>query len=84
MKKELKIACKWWADQLRFGAKQDNGDFMQSALMGFVAKKLDPLSEGQILKFERELFMILEDSCKDNWDDEEPIKGSYLRCVGVD
>lgn len=71
MKEEIKVAAKWWADQLRSNPKHDNGDALHNVMFAILANHLTPLSNEQVEKFEQELISRLE-------------KTDHLYHIGVD
>ena len=81
MKEQIEIAAKWWADQLRAGTKQDNGDFMQSALATVLTHPEDPQ---KVNLFEQALKDLLPEHLSKCWDTNLPGLGSYLRCLACD
>lgn len=82
MKKEIEVAVEWWASQLREVPIMDNGDFLQSAMLGFLAEPRETITEEQIEMFKESLTHQLEEQYKDHWND--PHVGSYWRAIGVD
>jgi hypothetical protein len=55
----ITIAVDWWVNAIRGGAKQDNGDAMQSMLTAFVAAEIGPPTEYQIDVFRTKLNTFL-------------------------
>lgn len=87
MQKELAAAAKWWADQLRAPAVQDNGDRFQTAFASFAATKLPPLEPEMIRRFENEFISCIQEHYQRinaAWDRSNPTWGGYERVVGVD
>ena len=87
IKEEIKVAAKWWADQLRQSPRHDNGDAFQSGLATLLASQVGHPSEEQIARFERELAELLsvQDAFQgDSWIPSRPEWASYARCIGCD
>lgn len=73
MEKEIEVAAKWWADQLRTKPKHDNGDATQTAMLALATEYQTPVTDIQIDNFQRSLELRLIERCGDS--------GSHL---GVD
>lgn len=84
MELEAKEAAKWWAACLRSVRPHDNGDAFQSALSTLVTKSMAPISVEQIAAFEGALKTKIQERCRGHWYPDEPMRGSYLRAIGVD
>lgn len=59
MEKEIQVAAKWWADQLRTKARQDNGDFMHNAMMAILTRQQQPIEKQKGDLFEAKLIELL-------------------------
>ncbi len=55
------IAAKWWADKLRNGTVQDNGEEMQSMMMTLLTMRAPKKDEKDIEKFEQVLTELIDD-----------------------
>lgn len=63
--KLVRIGAKWWADVIYNGAKQDNGDVMQSAFAGAFTNMLESITKEQRDIFEENLYKTI----LDKWDE---------------
>lgn len=54
MLQEVKVAAKWWTDQLR-NTKHDNGEPSHNFLMKMAQKTMKPIPENKIQIFEKRL-----------------------------
>lgn len=83
--KEIEIAAKWWANVIRKGARQDNGDGFQSIALSVLQSRANPPTEEQLQAFEQALINALEaDIDPQSWFPDDPRRGSALRSIGVD
>jgi hypothetical protein len=60
LRESVKVAARWWADQLRGKVEQDNGDALQSAFATRAAGLIRPLDPLQIDLFEVDLAQKLD------------------------
>jgi hypothetical protein len=83
---EIVTAAKWWADQLRGPAVQDNGDKFMSGFATAASMMCKPLAPEVIAKFEAELRTRL--AAKYNelkcWYPSNPNWASAMRVIHVD
>jgi len=85
MKKEIKAAVGWWADQLRSVPEHDNGVGLDSAFARMAAKCTRPeITEDHIERFAEELADRWRARTGDNWYPDDPLRGGYLRTVATD
>jgi hypothetical protein len=86
VREEVKVAAKWWADQLCQSPNHDAGDLGINTVSLFAASKLPPLDPIQIAQFEeflqQEIEQYLLASC--SWNPDRPLFGSYHRVVATD
>lgn len=86
---EIEVAALWWADRLRGGSRQDNGDAAQSLFADLVSSRVMPPTPEQIEAFRLALAKRLSDWADANpecWDADNPNRGSAGegRCFGTD
>lgn len=84
--KEAAAAAKWWADELRRGAKLDNGDALSNAMGGVFRTPAQPPEKIDL--FEKALTRIIaerfEKSASEAVAEGNPLWGRALRVVAVD
>jgi hypothetical protein len=83
MKEQIKVAVKWWGNQLRHTAKQDVGDDMLNLTMTALSPKME-ITEAQIQQFEELLNVDLLNKYKGNWYEDDPMRGGYYRTITTD
>jgi hypothetical protein len=81
MKQQIEVAARWWADRLRHGAKQDNGDTLAGIFAALSRVDVDP---EQVDLFERVLKSVLLVHLVRTWKPDEPQFGSAIRAIGCD
>lgn len=86
MDEQIRVAAKWWTDQLRTRSKQDNGDALSNLFVGMMQEYgVFDVSAEQADVFEEALAEALRCSFRRvPWLDENPRFGSGLRAVGCD
>ena len=61
LRETSKVAAKWWADKLRYGTVQNNGEDMQSMMMTLFAMRASKFDGDDINEFERVLAELVDD-----------------------
>jgi len=83
--KEVEAAVFWWSNQLRGGARQDNGDAIQSIMTTLVASREERPTEAQLARFREALTVALDKRMKESgWDPTRPTWGGAFRTLTVD
>lgn len=60
LRETSKVAAKWWADKLRYGTVQNNGEDMQSMMMTLLAMHGSKFDGNDINEFERVLAELID------------------------
>ena len=60
LRETSKVAAKWWADKLRYGTVQNNGEDMQSMMMTLFAMRASKFNGDDINEFERVLAELVD------------------------
>ncbi len=84
MQKQIDTAVRWWGNQLRTIAPQNNGDAEQSGIATVFAFELGKQDETRVIAFEDSLKILLVKHLSKTWEPDEPGRGSYLRVIACD